>query len=145
MLEESYVGLREAAASLPQQGTTSGTGGRQSLPKIADLLDKGLLKKGDALTIRGAQNSRAVIVDASQVDFNGEQVSYNKWGQQVKGWSSIRIYDWAVHETSGKTLGQIREELLEEAGSQSTVAELVDDNLSVGKANESQTSSQGAS
>lgn len=112
LLEDNYVGFREVVTSGPRRAV-AGTG-RQSLPKIVDLWDKEYLKKEDRLTIRGEDNSQAVIVDATQVRYNDKNLSYNEWGQQVKGWSSINIYDWAIHQESEKLLSQLRDEMLKQ-------------------------------
>ena len=42
--------------------------------------------------------------------FNNEKITFNKWGQKVTGWSSIRIYDWAMIKGNDKTLHELREE-----------------------------------
>ncbi|GAA0079978.1 hypothetical protein UT300006_06030 [Clostridium sp. CTA-6] len=35
-------------------------------------------------------------------DIKGEKLTFNKWGQKVTGWSSIRIYDWVLIKYNDK-------------------------------------------
>ena len=37
-----------------------------------------------------------------------KNLTYNQWGQKVTGWSSICIYEWAIHKETGKTLDVLR-------------------------------------
>lgn len=119
LLEDNYVDFR--AAAIPGQSQPTGTAGsRQNLPKIPALIKEGLLETGEVLSIKGKDNSEATVSSASQVDFQGELVSFNEWGQRVMSWSAINIYDWAVNE-QGKTLGQLRLQLSEKREKESQV------------------------
>ncbi|MBE1302749.1 hypothetical protein G4W71_01600 [Clostridium botulinum] len=40
----------------------------------------------------------------------GEKLTFNKWGQKVTGWSSIRIYDWVLIKGNDKTLHEMRQD-----------------------------------
>ena len=44
----------------------------------------------------------------------GKEKSMQVWLKEVFGWSSVQTYVSAVHEESGKTLSQIREEYMEQ-------------------------------
>ncbi|ENK0582843.1 hypothetical protein AB2T25_003205 [Clostridium botulinum] len=35
-------------------------------------------------------------------DLKDEKVTFNKWGQKVTDWSSIRIYDWVLIKGNNK-------------------------------------------
>jgi len=87
------------------------------------------LKRGDKLTIKNHEASEAEVIDAKQVRFRDDILTYNQWGKPVTGWSSIRIYEWAAHPQSGKTLDDMREEKLNESspaeGQQPIAAEAV--------------------
>lgn len=80
---------------------------RRSFAKMPELIGWGIIKTGDKLKIKGRDDSEAEVVDAHDVIFKGETLSYNNWGQKVTGWSTINIYDWAVNE-DGKTLAALR-------------------------------------
>jgi hypothetical protein len=47
-------------------------------------------------------------------------ISFNEWGQQVTGWSSIRIYKWA-ETTHGQLLDDLRQQLEDKLQKQSQV------------------------
>ena len=108
LLEENYVGFKPGIVSEQAVVTSTSTGGRQSLPDIKRLFEVGLLKAGDILAIRGSNDSEATVVSANEVDFRAQRLSFNKWGQRVKGWTSINIYQFAEHKERGKTLDELR-------------------------------------
>ncbi|CAG7839638.1 hypothetical protein CLOHAE12215_01051 [Clostridium haemolyticum] len=62
------------------------------------------------MVIKNRDNSEATVIDSKYVDFKGEKLTFNKWGQKVTGWSSIRIYDWAMIKCNDKTLHEMRQE-----------------------------------
>ena len=82
---------------------------KTSLPRMKDLLDEWkLLEKGDEIYKKNNKDSNATIIDSKYVDFNGEKMTFNEWGKKLTGWSSICIYDWAVHSKTNKTLSDLR-------------------------------------
>ncbi|WP_052514418.1 hypothetical protein [Clostridium botulinum] len=62
------------------------------------------------MVIKNRDNSDATVIDSKYVDFKGEKLTFNKWGQKVTGWSSIRIYDWVIIKGNNKTLHEMRQE-----------------------------------
>jgi hypothetical protein len=112
-LEEYFVSVADASES-SKAATGPGAGTRQTLPRMSQLLAWGLISSGDSLYIKGHPDKPATIVDANRVTANGQDMSYNGWGKAVTGWSVIGIYEWAVHEKSGKTLAALRREKMEE-------------------------------
>ncbi len=101
LLQDHYVGLpsRNNTGDKPAgpPRPTNDNGAKVNLPKIGELMKAGLLKQGDFLKLRGESeaDSKAKILDSNQVEYGGKTLSYNQWGQKVKGWSAINIYDWA--------------------------------------------------
>ena len=89
-------------------------GKRAILPRMAALMEWGVLHKGDVLFIKEYEQEKATVVDARQVSYKERMISYNQWGQEVTGWASINIYEWAVQESTNKTLGKLRREKLEQ-------------------------------
>ncbi|WP_080745786.1 hypothetical protein [Clostridium novyi] len=57
------------------------------------LFEWGIIKAGDAIVIKNRYNKEATVIDSKYVDFKGQKLIFNKWWQNVTGWSSIRIYD----------------------------------------------------
>ncbi len=85
---------------------------RANLPRMPKLFEWNLLKKGDKLYIKNHDKdaTMAEVIDYSYVYFNGNKVTYNQWGQDVTGWSSICIYEWAIKQDVEKTLDDLRRE-----------------------------------
>jgi hypothetical protein len=48
-------------------------------------------------------------LDGRHVDFKGERITFNEWGQRVTGWPSIRMYTMAC-VADGQTLDQLRDQ-----------------------------------
>lgn len=112
-LEEYYVNIAPTTESgRPIVDGTNQT--RQVLPRMSQLFEWKLLKAGEVLYNRVDPKQTATVVDDKHVSFNGKQIEYNKWGQEITGWSSINIYEWTVHEPTGKTLDALRREKLNE-------------------------------
>lgn len=91
---------------------------RQTLPRMARLLEWGVIKVGDAVFIKDRPESIATILDARTVSYKGEKLRFNIWGQKVTTWSAINIYEWTVHQASGKTLDELRQNKMEQIASQ---------------------------
>jgi hypothetical protein len=90
------------------EGASEPSSPRRRLQSTQDLIALGRLKVGDTLTIRGRDNSTARVVDGRYVEFKGERMTFNEWGQRVTGWPSIRIYTMACLP-DGKTLDELRD------------------------------------
>jgi hypothetical protein len=112
-IEEYFVPVADASGT-PKAPTSTGTGTRQALPRMSQLLDWGLVSPGDAVHIRGHVDKPATILDAKRVRMDGRDENFNEWGQSVTGWSAINIYEWAIHTKTGKTLDALRREKIEE-------------------------------
>jgi hypothetical protein len=82
---------------------------RRRLQSTQELFELGRLKAGDTLTIRGRENSMARVIDGRHVDFRGQRMTFNDWGQRVTGWPSIRIYTMACLP-DGRTIDQLRDQ-----------------------------------
>ena len=94
-LEDFYVGVEDKK---PHTYVTKRDKSitRTTLPGMDKLFEWGIIEAGDAVVIKNRDNSEATVIDSKYVDFKGEKLTFNKWGQKVTGWSSIRIYDWAL-------------------------------------------------
>jgi hypothetical protein len=112
-LEDYFVPVADVRGGSKQQVGT-GTYTRQALPRMSQLLEWGLIGPGDAVHIREHPERPAEVVDAKLVRADGREVSFNDWGEAVTGWSAINIYEWTIHERTGKTLDALRREKLKE-------------------------------
>ena len=96
------------SATEPANGAVSAAP-RRRLQSTGDLFALGRLTAGTTLTIRGREGSAAKVLDGRTVEFKGQRVSFNDWGQRVTGWPSIRIYTMACLP-DGRTLDQLRDQ-----------------------------------
>ena len=81
-----------------------------ALPKMDELLAAGVVKLGDKLYITvNPDNSKAELIDAKHVNYNGKKMTLNDWGCKVTGWKSIRIYAYTAIEGETETLQQKRQ------------------------------------
>lgn len=76
------------------------------LARIPAMFERGIIKTGDTLTIRQHDKSEATIVDQRNVRYEGQILSYNKWGEKIVGRPGVNIYREAV--LNGKTLDELR-------------------------------------
>ncbi|QPW57053.1 hypothetical protein IRP63_08910 [Clostridium botulinum] len=108
-LEDFYVEVDDKKRSTytPKRDTPIT---RTTLPGMDKLFEWGIIKAGDAVVIKNRDNSEATVIDSKYVDFKGEKLTFNKWGQKVTGCSSIRIYDWVLIKGRDKTLHETRQE-----------------------------------
>ncbi|GAA0124419.1 hypothetical protein UT300019_03210 [Clostridium sp. CTA-19] len=108
-LEDFYVEVDSKKVSkYKSKNDTSIT--RTIFPGMDKLFQWGIIKSGNIVVIKNRDNSEATVIDSKYVNFKGEKLTFNKWGQKVTGWSSIRIYDWAIIKGNDKTLHEMRQE-----------------------------------
>lgn len=74
------------------------------------LFEWGVIKSGDAVVIKNFDNSEAVVIDTKIVEYNGQKLTFNQWGEKVTGWSALSVYEWTIVKGSEKTLHEIRKE-----------------------------------
>ncbi|BDB01907.1 hypothetical protein FDC02_01805 [Clostridium botulinum] len=83
---------------------------RNTFPGMDKLFEWGIIKAEDTVVIKNRDNSEATVIDSEYVDFKDKKLTFNKWGQKVTGWSSIRIYDWVLIKGNDKTLHEMRQD-----------------------------------
>lgn len=74
--------------------------------RIPEMIERGILKVGAVVTIKGKQNSEAAIVDGKTVKFGKKEMGFNEWGILVVGHAAVNIYKHAMYE--GKLLQELR-------------------------------------
>ena len=79
-------------------------------PRLKDMLADGRVLVGDRVFTYKNPNRFATIVDGETVDFEGELLPINTWGQQMTGWVTISIYGAVFLERTGKPLNHLREQ-----------------------------------
>lgn len=104
------AGARRAAPVAQAEGAAKAR--RRFLPRMAKLFEWGIVAPGDVLTLKGYDGHEAMVIDAQMVEYKGQPMRFNQWGQTATGWSSIAIYDWAMKD--GRTLFDLRAERMAE-------------------------------
>jgi hypothetical protein len=84
---------------------------RRSLPKIDQMLKWEVVKSGDVLLAKG-RTETAVLQKDGNVIVEGKKKTIALWLKELYGWSSIQTYVFAIHQTSGKSLSDIRDEYM---------------------------------
>lgn len=110
VLSDFYVPFPEPGEH--EAAPSAATRTRTTLPRMAQLMEWGILAADDRLTIKGRDRveSEATVINDQTVNFQGQHMSFNAWGQKVTGWTNINIYEWAVKE--GVTLADKREAVM---------------------------------
>ena len=108
------------ASSRGSSGTQTGRPRAGALPRMNELIERGIIRIGDELAIVGMEDVIGRVEDASNVRFNDEILPYNVWAARQRGWSAINIYNYLVHRPTGSTLDDLRrnmprEEALDES------------------------------
>ena len=108
--EEYYIGIKDK--SIPTKDTSSNYVQKNDI-RMGDLIDNGVLSKGDELRVKGEEGATAKLVDKRCVEVDGDRLTTNEWASDVKGWPSINIYDHVIHVEEGKLLDHLRSELFD--------------------------------
>lgn len=108
-LQISMLSIEEHIAQLVSHPSPPDVPDQNPMRKMRteEMLERGLLHVGMILTIRGKSGSEAKILDGKHVEFRGERMTFNQWGQTVTGWVSIQIYAWAMLP-DGRSLEALR-------------------------------------
>lgn len=82
-------------------------------PKMEELIDQECINIGDEVyLVNVPDNSKATLVEANKVNYQGTIMSLNTWGCKLTGWSSIRIYSYVSIVGETETLQQKRDKLI---------------------------------
>jgi hypothetical protein len=79
--------------------------GKEQLP---DLIRDGRIQIGDLVYVSGHPDKPATIAGGMVVEYAGQRIAINAWGQQITGWPSINIYASIFLERTGQPLGALR-------------------------------------
>jgi hypothetical protein len=79
-------------------------------PRLKDMIAEGKVSVGERIFTRKRPDRCAMIVDGDTVEFEGERMPINTWGQQMTGWSAISIYNSVFLERTGQPLKNLREQ-----------------------------------
>ncbi|NTW03655.1 MAG: DUF262 domain-containing protein, partial [Oscillochloris sp.] len=101
----------EATYGVPSGLSDEDDAPRSSGPdRLPEMLADGRVQAGERVYVAAHPDKLATIVSGNLVEYEGQRMSINTWGQQITGWSSIRIYTSVYLERTGKPLGALREQ-----------------------------------
>ncbi|NLP48795.1 MAG: hypothetical protein GX345_07625 [Clostridiales bacterium] len=106
---EFYVDLMDSPVTHYTDKTKKRT--NRVLPRIDNMLEWGVVKEGDIILPKG-RDGRAELLANGYVNVEGKEMSLQAWLKDVYGWSSVETYALSVHQETGKTLSQLREEYM---------------------------------
>ena len=86
------------------------------LPKMDWLIEQGIINIGDEVYLINHPEEVATVIDAKNVEYKGNNMSFNQYGCEITGWKAIQIYAFMKKVGGNKTLAKLREEKMEELG-----------------------------
>lgn len=109
--EDFYISLKDRTALGKTQKRDIS---RRSLPKINSLLEWGVVKAGDIMVAKGRDEAATLLADGTvSTSASDEPCSLQQWLKSVFGWASVATYAFAVQQSSGKTLSELRQAYME--------------------------------
>lgn len=78
-------------------------------PRLKDFIQAGKVHVGERIFTKKRPDQTATIVDGDTVEYQGELLPINTWGQRMTGWSSISIYNSVFLVRTGQPLNTLRE------------------------------------
>lgn len=79
-------------------------------PRLKDLISAGKILVGEQVYTKKQPGQRAAIIDGDTVEYQGEKLPINTWGQRMTGWSSISIYNSVFLVRTGQPLKNLRDQ-----------------------------------
>lgn len=107
--DDYYVDIMDKSTMTRVSGQKKRT--KRLLAKIDSMLEWGVVKEGDIIIPKGREG-QATLLSNGNVEVDGQEKSMQAWLKNIYGWSSVGTYDFAVHQETGKSLAQIREEYM---------------------------------
>lgn len=79
--------------------------------RLHDMIADGRVCIGDRVYVTGHLQKVATIVSGNEVEYQGQRLTINAWGQQITTWVSINIYANICLERTGQPLRSLRSSL----------------------------------
>ena len=115
-LEDNLVLVEPTAKEMEEESEATTKRKSTQLPKMDWLIDQGIINIGDEVYLINHPEEVAKVVDAKNVEYKGEKMSFNQYGCEITGWKAIQIYAFMKKVGGNKTLAKLREEKMEELG-----------------------------
>lgn len=115
-LEDNLVLVEPTAKEMEDEDEATTKRKSTQLPKMDWLIEQGIISIGDEVYLINHPEEVATVVDAKNVEYKGERMSFNQYGCELTGWKAIQIYAFMKKVGGNKTLAKLREEKMEELG-----------------------------
>lgn len=115
-LEDNLVLVEPTAKEMEDEDEATTKRKSTQLPKMDWLIEQGIISIGDEVYLINHPEEVATVVDAKNVEYKGEKMSFNQYGCELTGWKAIQIYAFMKKVGGNKTLAKLREEKMEELG-----------------------------
>ena len=115
-LEDNLVLVEPTAKEMEDEDEATTKRKSTQLPKMDWLIEQGIINIGDEVYLINHPEEVATVVDAKNVEYKSEKMSFNQYGCEITGWKAIQIYAFMKKVGGTKTLAKLREEKMEELG-----------------------------
>lgn len=115
-LEDNLVLVEPTAKEMEEEDEATTKRKSTQLPKMDWLIEQGIINIGDKVYLINHPEEVATVVDAKNVEYKGEKMSFNQYGCEITGWKAIQTYAFMKKVGGNKTLAKLREEKMEELG-----------------------------
>lgn len=115
-LEDNLVLVEPTAKEMEDEDEATTKRKSTQLPKMDWLIEQGIINIGDKVYLINHPEEIATVVDAKNVEYKGNKMSFNQYGCDLTGWKAIQIYAFMKKVGGSKTLAKLREEKMEELG-----------------------------
>ena len=115
-LEDNLVLVEPTAKEMEEEDEATTKRKSTQLPKMDWLIEQGIINIGDKVYLINHPEEVATVVDAKNVEYKGNKMSFNQYGCELTGWKAIQIYAFMKKVGGNKTLAKLREEKMEELG-----------------------------
>lgn len=105
-----------ATSNTQDQGVEEEPEPKQAKPRMnmAWCMEQKLISPGDIVYIKNHPNDLAEVVSSECVKYNGEIMTFNKYGCKVTGWSAIQIYVHLIVNDDSEVLASKVKKRMEE-------------------------------
>lgn len=115
-LEDNLVLVEPTAKEMEDEDEATTKRKSTQLPKMDWLIEQGIINIGDEVYLINHPEEVATVIDAKNVEYKGNKMSFNQYGCELTGWKAIQIYAFMKKIGGSKTLAKLREEKMEELG-----------------------------
>ena len=85
-------------------------------PRMEWMIEQGLVSPGEVLCVINHPQEIAILIDASNVEYQGKRMTILEWSKKVTGWKAVQTYAMIRKVDSSQTLSDVRETRMRELG-----------------------------